>query len=96
MDAQEEELRLRAQLQALLADPLLADVPANPSLLEVDNLIAVENGTGFRLTLVKFDGTKVGSYPLALPFAALGCVAGRLFMAFGVCSGRLTLPWTNF
>ncbi|CAI7819960.1 unnamed protein product [Closterium sp. NIES-54] len=44
------------ELQALLADPLLADVAADVSLEEVETLIAAETGGGMRLRVRRLDG----------------------------------------
>eukprot|EP00850_Spirogloea_muscicola_P014151 SM000100S09378 [mRNA] locus=s100:75438:76642:+ [translate_table: standard] len=43
-------------MATLLEDPVLADLPANPSLRDVDTLIAVEKGSAMKLTVKKLDG----------------------------------------
>eukprot|EP00897_Mesotaenium_endlicherianum_P007938 jgi/Mesen1/7172/ME000037S06528 len=43
-------------LDALLADPLLRDVGRNPSLQDVETLIALEKGSGLRIHVHKLDG----------------------------------------
>ncbi|KAJ3300603.1 hypothetical protein HK104_009260 [Borealophlyctis nickersoniae] len=38
-------------LESMLADPLLNDLPKNPTLEDVDALLALEQGDGFRVTV---------------------------------------------
>mmetsp|Transcript_1696 Transcript_1696/g.2625 ORF Transcript_1696/g.2625 Transcript_1696/m.2625 type:complete len:148 (+) Transcript_1696:569-1012(+) len=40
----------------LLADPLLADVPASPSVDDVERLIAVEKGLAIAVNIQRYDG----------------------------------------
>ncbi|KAF2532996.1 hypothetical protein F2Q70_00029820 [Brassica cretica] len=42
-------------LSQLLADPILADVPSNPTLSDVVTLVSLEKGSAMRLSIVKFD-----------------------------------------
>ncbi|CAI5477475.1 unnamed protein product [Closterium sp. Yama58-4] len=51
-----EWFETQKELQALLADPLLADVAADVSLEEVETLIAAETGGGMRLRVRRLDG----------------------------------------
>ncbi|CAI5520341.1 unnamed protein product [Closterium sp. Naga37s-1] len=51
-----EWVETQEELQALLADPLLADVAADVSLEEVETLIAAETGGGMRLRVKRLDG----------------------------------------
>ncbi|CAI5970149.1 unnamed protein product [Closterium sp. NIES-64] len=55
-----EWVETQEELQALLADPLLADVAADVSLEEVETLIAVETGGGMRLRVRRLDGGEYG------------------------------------
>jgi U11/U12 small nuclear ribonucleoprotein SNRNP25 len=55
--------RLQSMLAALLDDPILADVPRKPSLVDVDTLINLELGSAMRVTVVKLDNTSFGSTP---------------------------------
>ena len=50
-----------AELKKLLGDPLLADLPARPSLHDVDTLIALEKGSAMSLTIIKMDGASYGT-----------------------------------
>ena len=49
-----------AVLEKLLSDPLLADLPAHPTLHDVDTLIALEKGSAMSLTVIKMDGVSYG------------------------------------
>lgn len=54
MASNEEESRtkeLEEQLETLLKDELLQDVPADPSIEEVETLIAVEQGRAYRIKI---------------------------------------------
>lgn len=44
-------------LKALLDDPILGDVPKNPTLEDVDTLIALELGSAMRISIIKLDST---------------------------------------
>ncbi|KAG2259203.1 hypothetical protein Bca52824_078497 [Brassica carinata] len=48
-------------LSQLLADPILADVPRNPTLSDVATLVSLEKGSAMRLSIVKLDGSSLGS-----------------------------------
>lgn len=48
------------RLKILLADPILEDLPRNPSLQDVEALIAYEKGSAVRLKIVKLDGSYFG------------------------------------
>ncbi|KAL5720685.1 U11/U12 small nuclear ribonucleoprotein [Ranunculus cassubicifolius] len=52
-----KKVRLQSTLSALLADPILADVPKKPTLTEVDTLISLEMGSAMRISVAKMDGT---------------------------------------
>ena len=52
-----------ALLDALLKDPLLADVPADVTLDEVRTLVALETGQAMRVTVVRYDGGRIGKSP---------------------------------
>ncbi|KAL0360476.1 UNVERIFIED_CONTAM: U11/U12 small nuclear ribonucleoprotein [Sesamum radiatum] len=54
-----KKARLQSTLTALLADPILADVPKKPSLSDVDTLINLELGSAMRITVLKLDGTSL-------------------------------------
>ncbi|XP_010534261.1 PREDICTED: U11/U12 small nuclear ribonucleoprotein 25 kDa protein [Tarenaya hassleriana] len=49
--------KLRSVLADLLSDPILADVPRNPTLSEVVTLVSLEKGSAMRLSVVKLDGS---------------------------------------
>lgn len=49
--------RLNSTLAALLDDPVLADVPKNPTLSDVDTLISLELGSAMRISLLKPDSS---------------------------------------
>ncbi|GAB2232469.1 hypothetical protein Droror1_Dr00011503 [Drosera rotundifolia] len=50
---------LKSTLTALLSDPILADVPKNPTFTDVDVLINLELGSAMRLSVLKLDGTAI-------------------------------------
>ncbi|CAN1312637.1 U11/U12 small nuclear ribonucleoprotein 25 kDa protein [Linum perenne] len=52
-----KKAKLQSTLAALLEDPLLSDVPNNPSLSDVDTLISLEFGSAMRISVLKLDGT---------------------------------------
>ncbi|XP_022936294.1 U11/U12 small nuclear ribonucleoprotein 25 kDa protein isoform X1 [Cucurbita moschata] len=52
-----KKVRLNSTLTALLDDPILADVPKKPTLLDVDTLISLELGSAMRISVLKLDGT---------------------------------------
>ncbi|XP_057516070.1 U11/U12 small nuclear ribonucleoprotein 25 kDa protein isoform X2 [Amaranthus tricolor] len=49
--------RLNSTLAALLDDPVLADVPKNPTLSDVDTLISLELGSAMRISVLKPDSS---------------------------------------
>lgn len=51
--------RLEPILATLLQDPILADVPKNASLADIDTLISVELGSAMKLSIVKMDNTVI-------------------------------------
>ena len=53
--------KLNSTLAALLSDPILADVPKNPTLSHVDTLISLELGSAMRISVLKLDGTSLGN-----------------------------------
>ncbi|KAH0898216.1 LOW QUALITY PROTEIN: hypothetical protein HID58_047784 [Brassica napus] len=46
-------------LSQLLADPILGDVPRNPTLSDVVTLVSLETGSAMRLSIVKLDGSSL-------------------------------------
>lgn len=89
--------RLHSTLSALLQDPLLADVPKNPTLSDVDTLISLELGSAMRVSVLKLDGTSFGIV-IFLCFPCL-CYLGVLSntwsaclaLSFSLCVGRWTV-----
>lgn len=57
-----KKVRLNSTLTALLDDPILADVPKNPTLSDVDTLISLELGSAMRISVRKLDGTAIGTH----------------------------------
>lgn len=57
-----KKVRLNSTLAALLDDPILADVPKNPTLSHVDTLISLELGSAMRISVLKLDGTAIGTH----------------------------------
>ncbi|KAK4746286.1 hypothetical protein SAY87_012598 [Trapa incisa] len=49
--------KLNSKLEALLSDPVLADVPKKPTLSDVETLISLELGSGMRLSILRLDGS---------------------------------------
>ncbi|RDX98426.1 U11/U12 small nuclear ribonucleoprotein 25 kDa protein [Mucuna pruriens] len=52
-----KKARLNSLLTTLLDDPILSDVPKNPTLADVDTLISLELGSAMRISILKLDGT---------------------------------------
>ncbi|XP_015056944.1 U11/U12 small nuclear ribonucleoprotein 25 kDa protein isoform X2 [Solanum pennellii] len=52
-----KKARLHSTLVALLNDPVLADIPKNPTLTDVDTLISLELGSAMRISVLKLDGS---------------------------------------
>uniref|UniRef100_M1BC53 Uncharacterized protein n=1 Tax=Solanum tuberosum TaxID=4113 RepID=M1BC53_SOLTU len=57
-----KKARLHSTLVALLNDPVLADIPKNPTLTDVDTLISLELGSAMRISVLKLDGSSFGTY----------------------------------
>ncbi|XP_061342162.1 U11/U12 small nuclear ribonucleoprotein 25 kDa protein [Gastrolobium bilobum] len=51
-----KKARLNSVLTTLLEDPILGDVPKNPTLMDVDTLISLELGSAMRISVLKLDG----------------------------------------
>ena len=56
-----KKARLHSTLTALLDDPILADVPKEPTLSDVDTLINLELGSAMRISVIKLDSTSFGT-----------------------------------
>ncbi|XP_020517336.1 U11/U12 small nuclear ribonucleoprotein 25 kDa protein isoform X1 [Amborella trichopoda] len=52
-----KKARLQSMLNALLDDPILRDVPKDPTLNDVDTLISLEMGSAMKIIVVKMDNT---------------------------------------
>ncbi|XP_027356497.1 U11/U12 small nuclear ribonucleoprotein 25 kDa protein isoform X2 [Abrus precatorius] len=52
-----KKARLNSLLTTLLNDPILSDVPKNPTLADVDTLISFELGSAMCISVLKLDGT---------------------------------------
>ncbi|XP_055829519.1 uncharacterized protein LOC129898838 isoform X2 [Solanum dulcamara] len=52
-----KKARLHSTLVALLNDPVLADIPKEPTLTDVDTLISLELGSAMRISILKLDGS---------------------------------------
>ncbi|XP_020214097.1 U11/U12 small nuclear ribonucleoprotein 25 kDa protein [Cajanus cajan] len=52
-----KKARLNSLLTTLLDDPVLSDVPMNPTLADVDTLISFELGSAMRISVLKLDGS---------------------------------------
>ncbi|KAJ1383065.1 Ubiquitin-like domain superfamily [Sesbania bispinosa] len=52
-----KKARLHSLLTTLLDDPILADVPKNPTLQDVDTLLGLELGSAMRISVFKLDAT---------------------------------------
>jgi len=53
-------------VSTLLDDPVLADVPKNATVADIDTLIGVELGSAMKLSILKLDGTHFGMNLLSL------------------------------
>ncbi|MCO5576002.1 hypothetical protein L7F22_029809 [Adiantum nelumboides] len=62
--------RLEPILEMLLEDPILADVPKNATLADIDTLISVELGSAMKLSILKMDNTVMD---VAIPNNARVC-----------------------
>eukprot|EP00270_Netrium_digitus_P011677 TRINITY_DN3727_c0_g4_i2.p1 TRINITY_DN3727_c0_g4~~TRINITY_DN3727_c0_g4_i2.p1 ORF type:complete len:228 (-),score=45.33 TRINITY_DN3727_c0_g4_i2:290-973(-) len=49
----------KQRLNSLIADPLLSDLPTNPSLSDVETLLALEKGSALKLHVKRFDGNRI-------------------------------------
>ncbi|RID71283.1 hypothetical protein BRARA_C03230 [Brassica rapa] len=58
-DVETKREKLKSLLSQLLADPILADVPKNPTLSDVVTLVSLEKGSAMRLSIVKLDGSSL-------------------------------------
>lgn len=56
-----KKARLQSTLTTLLEDPILADVPKKPTLADVDTLISLELGSAMRISILKLDGSSLGT-----------------------------------
>lgn len=61
-----KKARLNSTLATLLRDPILADVPKNPTLSDVDTLISLELGSAMRISILKLDDTSFGTVSFSL------------------------------
>ncbi|KAL6983007.1 U11/U12 small nuclear ribonucleoprotein [Sarracenia purpurea var. burkii] len=52
-----KKARLHSALATLLDDPILADVPKKPTLLDVDTLFCLELGSAMCISVLKLDDT---------------------------------------
>jgi U11/U12 small nuclear ribonucleoprotein SNRNP25 len=50
-------------VSTLLDDPVLADVPKNATVSDIDTLFGVELGSAMKVSILKLDGTHFGTYP---------------------------------
>ncbi|KAI4389996.1 hypothetical protein MLD38_002155 [Melastoma candidum] len=51
--------KLLSELADLLQDPILSDLPKNPSLSDVDTLISLELGGAMRISVLKLDDSSI-------------------------------------
>ncbi|KAF8094231.1 hypothetical protein N665_0367s0017 [Sinapis alba] len=58
-DVETKKEKLKSLLSQLLADPILSDVPKNPTLSDVVTLVSLEKGSAMRLSIVKLDGSSL-------------------------------------
>lgn len=65
-DVETKREKLKSLLAHLLTDPILADVPRNPTLSDVVTLVSLEKGSAMRLSVVKLDGSSLGIFILGL------------------------------
>ena len=54
------EEAIEADITELLSDPALSDVPASPSVEELDALLEAEKGSCLRLSVERGDGVEFG------------------------------------
>lgn len=65
-DVETKREKLKSVLSHLLTDPILADVPRNPTLSDVVTLVSLEKGSAMRISVVKLDGSSLGIFILGL------------------------------
>lgn len=53
--------RLNSMLTTLLDDPILSDVPKNPTFADINTLVSLELGSAMRVSVLKLDGTTLGN-----------------------------------
>jgi len=63
-----KKARLNSLLTNLLDDPILSDVPKNPTLADVDTLISLELGSAMRISVLKLDGSTLGNIHITNKF----------------------------
>nr|AFK35853.1 unknown [Lotus japonicus] len=56
-ERRDKKAGVQSMLKALLDDPILSDVPKNPTLYDVDILIGLELGSAMRISIIKLDAT---------------------------------------
>lgn len=79
--------RLHSTLKALLDDPILADVPKQPTLSDVDTLISLELGSAMRISVSKLAGPPLGIkmiFPIFILFFFSAILLHAIFTN-GIC-----------
>jgi len=66
-----KKARLNSLLTTLLDDPILSDVPKNPTFADVDTLINLELGSAMRISVLKLDGTTLGNTCITIHYCKL-------------------------
>lgn len=61
-------------VSTLLDDPVLADVPKNATVADIDTLIGVELGSAMKLSILKLDGTQFGKSRFSVSPHCLLCL----------------------
>lgn len=58
-------------VSTILDDPVLADVPKNATVSDIDTLIGVELGSAMKLSILKLDGTQFGMCVVICAFLSI-------------------------
>lgn len=77
-------------VSTLLDDPVLADVPKNATVADIDALIGVELGSAMKLTILKLDGTHFGMHAIPLSLHVFDLISLESFSL--VCKQGMQAP----
>lgn len=76
-DVEAKREKLKSALSHLLSDPILADVPRIPTLSDVVTLVSLEKGSAMRLSVVKLDGSSLGTLKSLSMYFHVGILSNK-------------------